>query len=88
MDNWHLARIPHEVRLQIYNWLKSFAGSAILFTDKFYEVNKIANKNAVLDPSLPSEESITTKYELIGLSHAGRAELIPRSIGCPRRRCS
>jgi hypothetical protein len=84
IDNWHLAKIPGETRLAIYSWLKDFASSSILFTDKFYDINQIALKKVAIDDHLPSEENATSKFELIGLSHVGRGELIHRWLGLRR----
>jgi len=84
IDNWHLAKISGETRLAIYSWLNTFALSSILFTDKFYEINRIVLKKISIDENLPSEETATSKFELNGLSHVGRGEIIHRWLSLRR----
>ena len=78
IDNWHLVSVKPAERIAVYEWLKCFAQSSILFTDRLYELKQIVSGSSFLDADIDPEELLVTKFEIVGLSHVGRGDLIHR----------
>jgi len=77
IDNWHHARLTNDQRSSVYSWLRRFASSSILFTDKLHEIKQIVD-TSIADAVSSTEDPAMSQYDIIGLSHVGRGDLIHR----------
>jgi len=78
IDNWHRAQIAVDHRYSIYSWLRAFAGSCVLFTDKLYDIKQTLSEDRNISSAISLRENASSKFEIIGLSHVGRGDLINR----------
>ena len=76
VDNWHRAKISVESKVAIYKWLKAFAISSVLFSDKLSDLSQLFLNESSLNDALTTEDEVADRFEIIGLSHVSRGDLI------------